>query len=90
MLNAGDAQTLSVTFTPTDTGQLQRRRRKTVTINVLKATPVITWADPADIIYGTALSATQLNATADVAGTLRLHAGGRTRCSMPAAHRRCR
>ena len=46
-----------------------RRRRKTVTINVLKATPTITWSTPADITYGTALSATQLNATANVPGT---------------------
>ena len=30
---------------------------------MLKATPDITWATPADIIYGTALGATQLNAT---------------------------
>jgi len=28
-----------------------------------KATPVITWSNPADITYGTALSGTQLNAT---------------------------
>ncbi len=34
-----------------------------------KKTPVITWANPSDIVYGTLLSATQLNATADVAGT---------------------
>ncbi|HSP89611.1 MAG TPA: hypothetical protein VLN08_01830, partial [Vicinamibacterales bacterium] len=34
-----------------------------------RALPVITWADPAGIVYGTALSATHLNATADVAGT---------------------
>ena len=34
-----------------------------------KATPVITWNDPADIVYGTPLSVTQLNAEADVAGT---------------------
>ena len=40
-----------------------------MSINVLKATPVITWATPADITYGTALSATQLNATASVPGT---------------------
>src|SRR5205823_5918498 len=32
-------------------------------------TPTITWATPADIVYGTALSATQLNATASTAGT---------------------
>ena len=31
--------------------------------------PVITWANPAPIVYGTPLSATQLNATASVAGT---------------------
>jgi hypothetical protein len=38
------------------------------TLTVNKATPVITWNNPADITYGTALSGTQLNATADVAG----------------------
>jgi uncharacterized repeat protein (TIGR03803 family) len=36
---------------------------------VVKQTPAITWSNPADIIYGTALSATQLNATASVPGT---------------------
>ncbi len=30
---------------------------------------MITWNNPASIVYGTALSATQLNATASVAGT---------------------
>src|SRR5262249_7047451 len=34
-----------------------------VTINVAKATPIITWATPADILYGTPLSATQLDAS---------------------------
>ncbi|MBD0256937.1 MAG: IPT/TIG domain-containing protein, partial [Cytophagales bacterium] len=34
-----------------------------------KAVPVVTWADPAPIIYGTPLSVLQLNATADVAGS---------------------
>jgi MBG domain (YGX type)/Bacterial Ig-like domain (group 3) len=32
-------------------------------------TPVITWPAPADIVYGTALGSTQLNATANVPGT---------------------
>lgn len=32
-------------------------------------TPAISWANPADIMYGTPLSATQLNATASVPGT---------------------
>jgi hypothetical protein len=35
-----------------------------------KATPIITWANPADITFGTALSGTQLNATASVPGTI--------------------
>src|SRR5262249_58410794 len=59
VLNAGSAQSLSVTFTPTD-GANYTTATKTVTINVLKATPVITWSAPADITYGTALIATQL------------------------------
>lgn len=36
---------------------------------ITKADPVITWANPADIYYPTALSPTQLNAVADVPGT---------------------
>ncbi len=40
-----------------------------VTYTVSKASSVITWANPAAITYGTALGATQLNATANVAGT---------------------
>jgi hypothetical protein len=36
---------------------------------VLKASSTISWSAPADITYGTALSATQLNATANVPGT---------------------
>ena len=42
---------------------------KIVKINVNKGNPVITWANPAEITYPTALSGTQLNATADVAGS---------------------
>jgi hypothetical protein len=36
---------------------------------VAKATPVVTWVTPSAIQYGTALGATQLNATANVAGS---------------------
>ena len=36
---------------------------------VQKATPVITWTAPTDIVYGTALGTLQLNATATVPGT---------------------
>ncbi len=67
VLSAGSAQTLSTTFTPTDTANYNNAN-KSVTINVAKATPVITWSNPAGIVYGTALSATQLNATTTVPG----------------------
>ena len=68
VLSAGPGQTLSVTFTPTDTADYNSVTT-TATINVQPATPVVTWANPADITYGTALSATQLDATATVPGT---------------------
>ena len=67
VLTAGP-QTLSVTFTPTDSGDYTTATA-TVTLTVNKATPTITWANPAAIPYGTALSATQLDASSTVAGT---------------------
>ncbi len=63
MLGAGNNQTLSVSFAPTDTTDYAVASA-TATINVQKATPTITWANPANIVYGTALGGTQLNATA--------------------------
>jgi len=62
VLGAGSAQTLSVSFTPTDTTDYNSANGS-AQINVLKATPTVTWANPADITYGTALSGTQLDAT---------------------------
>lgn len=41
----------------------------TRTFTITQAVPTVTWATPANIAYGTALSATQLNATASVAGS---------------------
>ena len=67
VLPAGNGQTLSVSFVPTDTTDYTTATA-TAIINVNKPAPIITWADPADITYGTALSTTQLNATANVAG----------------------
>jgi len=67
VLTAGP-QMLNVTFTPTDTTD-DSTATASVTLTVNKATPVITWATPAAITAGTALSATQLNATANVPGT---------------------
>ncbi|MGA7501045.1 MAG: fibronectin type III domain-containing protein [Isosphaeraceae bacterium] len=68
VLGAGNNQTLTVTFTPTDTLDYTSATA-TATINVLPATPTISWTNPAAIVYGTALSGTQLNATVNVAGT---------------------
>src|SRR5207244_9783595 len=66
---AAGTDSLSVTFTPTDTTNYTTAT-KTVQIAVTQAAPVITWTPPASITYGTALSAVQLNATASVPGTL--------------------
>src|SRR5664280_2741667 len=61
-------QSLSVTFTPTDSSDYSTATA-TVQLTVNKATPVIPWATPAAIPYGTALSAAQLDASSTVAGT---------------------
>ena len=68
--NANDAFTVRVSD-----GNLAANRALTVAITATRETPVVTWADPATISYGTALSSTQLNATAagfagSVAGTV--------------------
>ena len=39
------------------------------TLSIAKASPILTWATPADIDFGTAIGGTQLNASASVAGT---------------------
>jgi Flp pilus assembly CpaE family ATPase len=67
VLTAG-VQTLSVVFTPTD-AENYTAAEATVSLTVAKATPIVTWSKPHAISYGTALSATQLNATASVPGT---------------------
>jgi hypothetical protein len=59
---------MTVTFTPTNTTDY-KTATASVTLTVTKATPAITWANPPAIIYGKALSATQLDATSKVAGT---------------------
>ncbi len=67
VLTAG-TQTLSVSFTPTDTNDYTTASAS-VQLSVTKAASTITWVAPATIVYGTPLSAAQLNATANVAGT---------------------
>ena len=67
VLGLGANQLLSATFTP-DNQELYSPTDTTVTINVTSSTPSLSWNTPADIVYGTALNATQLNATANVSG----------------------
>jgi hypothetical protein len=67
VLNAG-SHTLSLTFTPDDAANYSGSSAS-VTLNVAKAAAAVTWSNPADVVYGTALGASQLNATANVAGT---------------------
>ncbi|MDR3664503.1 MAG: MBG domain-containing protein, partial [Mycobacterium sp.] len=67
LLDAG-TQNLSVTFTPNDATDYTTATGST-TLTVNQVTPTITWPTPASITYGTALSSTQLNATASVSGT---------------------
>ena len=60
---------LSVNFAPTDTlNYTSARAVVSLTVNE-KLSPLITWPVPSAISYGTALNATQLNATASVPGT---------------------
>jgi hypothetical protein len=63
--NAVGEQTLTATATDKAGNKTTATRNYTVT----KADPTITWNAPAAIDYGTALNATQLNATANVVGT---------------------
>ncbi len=64
VLNASaSGQSEAVTFTPTDDTADYTTASATATINVSQATPTISWSNPANIVYGTALSGTQLDAT---------------------------
>ncbi len=55
-------------FTPTDSTDFAKVSG-TAAVNVSKGTPTITWANPTNIVEGTALGASQLDATASVPGT---------------------
>lgn len=67
MLSAG-THTPSALFTPTDS-ENYTPAQAAVSLFVTKATPNIAWPTPDPIIYGTALSDKELNATAPVSGT---------------------
>ncbi|AKB49259.1 Chitin binding protein (plasmid) [Methanosarcina barkeri str. Wiesmoor] len=66
---------VSIPFNQTSDGiQFMSVGNGTYTLtNTSLATPSITWSNPGAITYGTALSSTQLNATASVPGTLAYH-----------------
>ena len=66
VLHAGSGQTLTASTAATANDNAVTA---TVTINVLPVTPTITWANPADIVYGTPLGPAQLDAASSVAGT---------------------
>jgi hypothetical protein len=68
VLQAG-SQKLTVTFTPSDTVTYSAVTSN-VQLTVTQATPVITWAPLSPIQQGTALGAAQLNAAANVPGTV--------------------
>jgi hypothetical protein len=68
VLGAGP-QTLSATFTPSDTVDYVSGGQVKASLIVNQATPNITWGTPSPITQGTPLSSTQLDATADVPGT---------------------
>jgi hypothetical protein len=57
-----------VRFTPTDHAKYTTKQA-TVTLNVIRATPTVTWPSPEPIAYGTALGDSELNAKASVPGT---------------------
>ncbi|MGA2084000.1 MAG: DUF2341 domain-containing protein [Terracidiphilus sp.] len=59
----------TVTVTATSQADTSKSGTAAVTLAINKTTPTITWATPAAITYGTALSGTQLDATASVPGT---------------------
>ena len=65
---AAGSQTLSATFTPADAADY-KALTVTTSVSVTPAVPPVTWANPAAISFGTALSATQLSASSSVAGT---------------------
>ena len=61
--------TLTASYTSTSLDYSNATGSTTIVVTAPKSIPTITWATPAAIVYGTALGATQFDATASVAGT---------------------
>lgn len=74
---AAGSQTLTVTFTPSDTVHY-KTVTGTTTLQVSQAVPILVWAVPAAIAVGTALAAAQLNATSNVPGSFTYSPGAGT------------
>jgi phospholipase C len=68
VLGAGP-QTLTATFTPADTVDYVSGTQIQTSLTVNQATPTLSWSPPDPITFNTPLSSTQLDATADVAGS---------------------
>jgi phospholipase C len=68
VLRAG-LRTLTATFVPKDSAHYFSGSRVTTTLAISEATPKLSWSQPGAITYGTPLSDSQLDATADVPGT---------------------
>ena len=61
--------TLTASYTSTSLNYGNASGSASIVVTTTKPVPTITWATPAAIIYGAALGATQLDATASVPGT---------------------
>lgn len=75
LLRAGMAQTLTVSVAATANYEAASA---SVLLDVMKATPVVTWPVPEAIVYGTRLDSRQLNASADVPGLFAYSPGATT------------
>ena len=87
VLSAGNDQTLSVTFTPTDTTDYTTARPRPRSTSAGDADDHL--GQPGAITYGTALGSTQLDATAQRGRDVRLHAGLGHGSRVRATARRC-
>jgi hypothetical protein len=67
---AAGTDILTVSYTPeTSSSTIYNSASGLNSVTLSPASPVLTWATPTPIVYGTALSAVQLNASANVPGT---------------------
>ncbi|BCS55467.1 hypothetical protein GSVR_37750 [Geobacter sp. SVR] len=63
------AGSYSFTVQVADSAAASQSATRAFTVDIARGVPVVTWPAPITIAYGTALSGTQLNATADIPGT---------------------